>query len=136
MAGLWPTPRNLRETMLLLLLLLVLRDCGLGASRPQKEIPRTCNSSRSGFMENHNTHLAPSFPLNVLVPIPANVVVLQGPLGPVACWGAAQPLPNVLPAGELPLLMWPVDTSDPLSTPGDSRPSHRSITRCTVPLGS
>ena len=34
-------------------------------------------------MENHNTHLAPGFTLNDLVPAPVNVVVLQGPLGPL-----------------------------------------------------
>ena len=33
-------------------------------------------------MENHNTHLAPGFTLNVLVPVPMNVVVLLGLLGP------------------------------------------------------
>ena len=33
-------------------------------------------------MVNHNTHLAPGFLLNVLVPAPANVVVFWGLLGP------------------------------------------------------
>ena len=33
-------------------------------------------------MENHNTHLAPGFTLNYLVPAPGNVAVLWGLLGP------------------------------------------------------
>ena len=33
-------------------------------------------------MENHNTHLAPGFTLNDLVPAPANVAILWGLLGP------------------------------------------------------
>ena len=33
-------------------------------------------------MENHNTHLAPGFILNVLVPAPANVAAFQGLLRP------------------------------------------------------
>ena len=37
-------------------------------------------------MENHNTHLAPAFTLNDLVPAPANVIVLPGSLGP-CLWG-------------------------------------------------
>ena len=63
-------------------------------------------------MENDNTHLAPGFPLNVLVPTPADVVFLWGPAGTFACGVAAQPLPNVLPAEEPPLPLWPVDPSD------------------------
>ena len=55
----------------------------LGAGPPQKKFLRSCSSSVSGIMENHNTHLAPGFTLNDLVPAPANVVVLPGPLGPL-----------------------------------------------------
>ncbi|VFV17899.1 Hypothetical predicted protein [Lynx pardinus] len=34
------------------------------------------------IIENHNTHLAPGFTVNDLVPAPANVGVLWGLLGP------------------------------------------------------
>ena len=58
----------------------------LGASPPQKKFTRSYSSSVSGIMANHNTHLAPGFTLNDVVPAPANVVVLPGPLGP-CLWG-------------------------------------------------
>ena len=57
-----------------------------GASLPQKKFARQCSSSVSGIMENHNAHLASGFTHNDLVPAPANVVVLLGPLGP-CLWG-------------------------------------------------
>ena len=47
----------------------------LDASPPRKKFTQLCSSSISGFMEYHNTHLAPGFTLNVLVPAPENVVV-------------------------------------------------------------
>ena len=53
-------------------------------------------------MENHNTHLAPGFTLNILVLAAVNAVVLWDLQGPF-CGVAAQPLPNVFPAGDLPL---------------------------------
>ena len=53
-----------------------------GASPPQKKFWRYCSSSVSGIMENHNTHVAPGFTLNDLVPAPANVAVFWGLLGP------------------------------------------------------
>ena len=53
----------------------------LGTSLPQKKFMQSCRSSISGIMENHNTHLAPGFTLNNLVPAPANAVVLWGLLG-------------------------------------------------------
>ena len=52
-------------------------------SPPQKKFTQLCNSSVSGIMENHNSHLAPGFPLNVFVPAPVNMVVLWAPLGPL-----------------------------------------------------
>ena len=54
------------------------------ASPPQKKFTQLCCSSISGIMVSHNTHLALGFPLNVLVPVPVNVVVLWGLLGPLA----------------------------------------------------
>ena len=54
-----------------------------GASPPQKKFTRACSSSVSGILENHNSHLAPDFTPNGPVPAPANVVVLQDPLGPL-----------------------------------------------------
>ena len=59
-----------------------------GASPPQKKFTQSCGSSVSGIMANHNTHLAPGFTLNDLVPAPANVVVLLGPLAP---WRLGEP---------------------------------------------
>ena len=53
-----------------------------GASLPQKKF-RSCSSSIPGIMVNHNTHLVPGFTFNILVPTPANVAVLRGPLGPL-----------------------------------------------------
>ena len=45
---------------------------------------RFCTGSRvSRFTENHNTHLAPGFTLNVLIPALVNVVVLRNLLGPL-----------------------------------------------------
>ena len=78
-------------------------------------------------MENHNTHLAPGFTLNDLVPAPANVVPSQVHWG-LAFGGPAQPLPGVLPAGEPPLPVWPEDPRLH-STPGDSPfpPEHRQV---------
>ncbi|XP_042814626.1 keratin-associated protein 10-7-like isoform X2 [Panthera tigris] len=58
-------------------------ETATGCQPPQKKFPRSCSSSVSGITENHNTHLAPGFTLNDLVPAPANVVVLPGPLGPL-----------------------------------------------------
>ena len=53
-----------------------------GASPPQKKFPRQCSSSASRIVENHNTHLAPGFTPNNLVPAPANVATFWGLLGP------------------------------------------------------
>ncbi|VFV22913.1 Hypothetical predicted protein [Lynx pardinus] len=53
-----------------------------GASPPPKKIARQCSISISGIMENHNTHLAPSFTLNDLAPAPVNVAAFRGLLGP------------------------------------------------------
>ena len=53
-----------------------------GASTSQKMFTRQCSSSVSGIMENHNTHLAPGFTLNDLVPALENVAAFWGLLGP------------------------------------------------------
>ena len=53
-----------------------------GASPPQKKFARQSISSVAGFMENHNTHLAPGFTLNDLVPAPTNVAIFWSLLGP------------------------------------------------------
>ena len=80
-------------------------------------------------MENHDTHLPPGFTLNDLVPEPVNVVVLWGLLGPLGSAGVAtRALPHVVPAGELPLPVWPENLPDPTLLLG-IRPSHRSTTR-------
>ena len=83
----------------------------LCARPPQEKFTRSGSSSVSGIMENHNTHLVPGFTLNNLVPAPANVVVLLGPLWPLPVGGGThtQPLPDVLPAGEPHLPVLPKD---------------------------
>ena len=60
-------------------------------------------------MENHNIHLAPSFTLNSLVPVPVTVDCSLGSAGTFACGVATHPLPNILSAGELFLPVWPED---------------------------
>ena len=58
-------------------------------------------------MDNHHTLLVPGFPLNDLVPAPANVAVLRGLLGPLGSAGVAtQTLPRVLAAGEPLFSVW------------------------------
>ena len=57
-----------------------------GASPPQRKFTQSCSSRISGIMANHNTHLAPGFTPNDLVPAPANVVVLWGLLGSLLWW--------------------------------------------------
>ena len=96
----------------------------LGASLPQKKFTISCSSSISGIMENRNTHLAPGFTLNDLVPSPVNVVVLWGLLDQVA----TQLLPNILPAVELLLPVWPENLPDPTLFLG-IHPSHQSTAR-------
>ena len=76
--GAIPIPRNILETVLLLMP----RD-RLGASTPQKKFSQSCSGIVSGIVENHNTHLVPGFPLNILVPTPVDVVVLRGTLSPL-----------------------------------------------------
>ena len=53
-----------------------------GTSPSQKMFVRQCSSSFSEIMENHNSHLAPGFTLKDLVPVPTNVAILWGLLGP------------------------------------------------------
>ena len=88
-----------------------------GAGPPQKKFMRLCSTSISRIMENHNTHLAPGFTPNDLVPAPENVV-LPGPLGSFL-FGATQTLLDVLPTGEQPLPLWPEESQTPCA-PGDS----------------
>ncbi|VFV31553.1 Hypothetical predicted protein, partial [Lynx pardinus] len=95
-----------------------------GASPSLKMFTRQCSSSVSGIMEYHNTHLAPGFTLNDLVPAPANAAILWGLLGP----GCLKPLPNVLPAVEPLFPVWPENLPDPTLLLG-IRPSHQSTTR-------
>ena len=95
-----------------------------GASPSQKKIVRQSSISVSGIMENHNTHLAPGFTLNDLVPAPANAAILWGLLGP----GCLKPLPNFLQAVELLFPVWPENLPDPTLLLG-ILPSHQSTTR-------
>ena len=101
-----------------------------GDSPSQKKFTRQCSSSISGIMENHNTHLAPGFTLNDLVPAPANVTVFWGLLGPLAstvCTKGPASSGTAFPrvAREPPR---------PHSVPGDSPfpPEHRQVSSCRV----
>ena len=66
------------------------QDCAAADVRECDRVPahsrkssHDCVAGATGIMENHNTHLAPGFTLNNLVPAPANMVVLRGALGPL-----------------------------------------------------
>ncbi|XP_044894269.1 cell adhesion molecule 1 isoform X5 [Felis catus] len=95
LAGCWPHPGSFTG----LHCCCCRPETAAGASPPQKKLTRSYSSITSGFLENHNTHLAQAFTHNDLVPAPTNVVVLQDPVD-LCLWG-------VLPAGELPVSMWP-----------------------------
>ena len=73
----WPTPQNVRSHDRTAA---DAQRLWLGTSLPQRKFTGSCSSSVSGIMGNHNTHLAPGFTLNIFVPTPTNVAVLQGPL--------------------------------------------------------
>ena len=104
----------------------------LGSSPPQKKFTRSCSSSILGIMENHNTHLAPGFTANDLVPAPVNVVVLPGPLGPFPVGGphiyqmSSQQGSRLSPRG--------LKTIGLHSAPGDSSfpPEHHQVLSCGV----
>ena len=64
-------------------------------------------------MENHDTHLAPGFTFNDLVPAPANVVVLPGPLGP-CLWGTHTASTRCPPSRGTASPMWPEEPRTPL----------------------
>ena len=109
-----PDPRNVCKTMLLPI---DAQKLQVGASPPQRKFMQLCSSSVSGIMVNHNTHLASGFSLNILVPAPTSVVVLQCPLGslPVG-WlhgvykchpsrGTASPFVAIKPLGPCSLLL-------------------------------
>ena len=104
-----------------------------GASPSQKMFVRKCSSSISGIMENHNTHLAPGFTLNNFVPAPANVVVLQGPLGPLPVGGPHSLYQTSSQQGNY---LSPCSPKTPRlhSAPGDSPfpPEHRQVWSCRV----
>ena len=98
-----------------------------GASPPQRKFTQSCSSSGLGIMENHNTRLAPGFVLNILVPAPANVVVLQGLLGP-CLWGthtASTRCPLSRGTASPHVAQRPPDSTLPLGI----HPSHQSTTR-------
>ena len=84
----------------------------LDASPPQKKFTRSCSSSVSGIMENHNTHLAPGFTLNVLAPAPVNVVVLLGPLGPLPMGKLRTAFTKCPPSGGTASPLWPEGSED------------------------
>ena len=116
-------PRNTCETALLLMLRL-----RLGASPPQKKSTRSCSSSISGIMANHNTHLTPGFTLNILAPTPVNVAILQGLLGP-CLWGVCIASTKCPPSKGT---ISPRVARGPLGPPSlllGIRPSHKSTTR-------
>ena len=106
----------------------------LGASPPQKKFTQSCSSRVSGNMKNHNTHLTPGFPLNVLVPTPVNVVVLQGPLGSLVV-GWPHSLYQMSSQQGNCLTPWsPRTLRTSLSAPGDSlfAPEFHQLVSCGV----
>ena len=91
-------PRNVHRTMLLRL--------WLGASPPQKKFTRSCNSSISGIMANHNasgTRLHPQGPCSST----SECSCSPRSTAAFAFGGLTQPLPGALPAGEPALPVWP-----------------------------
>ena len=82
-------------------------------------------------MENRNTHLAPGFTLNDLVPAPANVVVLPGPLGPL---GDPHSLYQVSSQQGNRLSTCGLKNPGLHSAPGDSPfpPEHHQVSSCGV----
>ena len=76
-------------------------------------------------MENHNTHLAPGFTLNDLVPASANVALLWGLLGPGGLTAATK-----CPSGSGTTSPHVVsEPPGPHSAPGDSPfpPEHHQV---------
>ena len=110
-------PRNAHRT-----LLLPVPETAAGCQPAPEKFLRQCSSSFSGMMENRNTHLAPGFTLNDLVPAPANTAAFPGLPGPTHCpsgSGTASPRVAREPPG-------------PHSAPGDSPfpPEHRQVGSC------
>ena len=102
-----------------------------GGQPAQKNFMRFCSRRISGIMKNHDTHLAPGFILNDLVPAPANVTVFWGLLGP----GGFNRL------YQTSFQQWnhfsrcgPREPPGPHSVPGDSPfpPDHRQVWSCGV----
>ena len=87
MAGCHPAPWNVQETTLWPMP----RDCSWVPAHPRK---RSCSSVAAAFqgLWKITTHFVPGFPLNILVPAPANMVVLRGPLGPLPVVGVLHSL--------------------------------------------
>ena len=94
-----------------------------GASLPQKKFTRPCSSNVSGIMENHSTHLSPGSPLRTLFHYQRMWLFSQVHCG-LAFGAPTQPLPGVLPAGELPLPMWPEEPQTPLCFWGFTFPTR------------
>ena len=85
-------------------------------------------------MVNHDTYLVPGFTVNILVPTPANVAVLQGPLGPLPV-GRPHSLYQVSSQqGNLLSPCGPRTPQTSLSAPGDSSfpPEHCQLLSCGV----
>ena len=77
-------------------------------------------------MEDHNTHLAPVFTLNDLVPAPANVAILWGLLGSGGFNSLYQM--SFQQWNQQLFTEWPENLPDPTLFLG-IRPSHQSTTR-------
>ncbi|VFV30717.1 Hypothetical predicted protein, partial [Lynx pardinus] len=58
------------------------RDCGQVPTCPRKSLRDSVAAVPQGLWKNHNTHLAPGFTSNALIPAAANVAVLWGLLSP------------------------------------------------------
>ena len=97
-------------------------ETAAGCQPTPEKFLRQRSSSFSGSMENRNTHLAPGFTLNDLVPVPANVAAfwgLPGPGGSTKC----------LSGSGTAFLRVAREPPGPHSVPGDSPfpPEHRQV---------
>ena len=114
-------PRNSCRTVLLPMP----RDCGQVPACPRKS---SCNRRAAEFqgvwkITTHIWHQVS--PLATLFQL-QRMWLFSGSTGTFACvWRGTQPLPDVLPVGELPLLMWREDRLDFTLLLG-THPSHQS----------
>ena len=127
MAGYPPTPGNVHKTALLP----KPRHCSLMPAHPGKRSRDLVPAASQSLWKKHNTHQAPGFTFNVLVPATANVALLRGSTVNFASGVATQPLPRVLPSGNCFSLC---GQRTLFSAPGDSPfpPELHQVLSCRI----